>query len=1263
MITNPFVSVLACIISILGFVSPALAGERTNRGWEFLISNNEVSAIEEFEAAVREDPSDLRAYLGMSYAYELQLDFRNAWSAFRRGLEVAENPHPYIFAAQYTRRFTGNLYDRQSGIREVVRNIIDDPDSLGILRAMGYEMLGGMEERAGDVEQARRFYNLIGSIDTWRLIGPFNNISGSGLDKPWPPELEDADSIYSGADLRKVWWFDPPNSRIDGWVDFARHFPGVYGVFYARCYVKSAEQQRVHLRLGTSGAYRLFLNNELVSETYEEHNNDLDTYITEVTLQAGWNSIVVKCANSKLDRCNFLLRITDQSGVPIPNLESTSTKQVIKEASAQARTISNPFIEYFREQIRLYPERLENYLQLIEAHLRNDQVDDAETVLRPALKKYPDCIALLMLGLDTYQRGSRSDEVVSTIEHINALRPDLPSSLVYTFMRDRATNQLDSATATLERIKLRLPGSIDYYDAAISLARAKDDQGLVVELQAQAFNDHRENITYATAAAIMASRGERGYDGALDVVNSHLSVNYGESGLLLKANILEDAKRYDEWEKVFVQLFELSPAAPGYHSRMSDSYAERKRWEDALRSIELALLDAPCVTWLWQRSATYRRTLRDTAGAMSDFTKAIDCDPANFDVRTALRELRGEPSAFSVMKGNAIDSLIRNAPDAEQLPDEHSVTLLFDVQRVVRDGSRCAVKYEYLVRVLTKDGIDRYKEMSLPGGNDMNVEKAVVIKANGREIPADRSGRYAVFKNLEPGDFVHVRTKTQEYSRGSLAGFFTDDFWVDDNVPVKIARYSLLVPTTERFNWRFHRDATEPKRTMTPWGELFVWELLDVPPIESEEDMPDYDNVAKLLEVSSIPSWNHVVDWYYDIARTKTRSSLDVREKMNELFPPGREYSKMDIISGVYRFITNDIRYSAVPFRQSGVIPQDARDVLVTRIGDCKDVATLCISMLAERNIKAYHVLVKTNTSELYPDPLPAITPFDHVIVLVQLDGQNLFMDLTADNVPIHSVPFADLNAFCLLIKPGEVAPFRLDKKFFTPNLMDVHTSITLRPDRSAHIAQHFTHTGARTQFYRGNWKGANQADLERWLKEGLSSDLPDVELIDYTITGLDTLTPTLEYTLTYNVPEYTMEAADLLIVRVPWYSPYEPIAALSYQQREHPYEYTTYVDTLTETVNIVVPDGYQILGTKPSEVFDNPVAKVTRAMKNNGNSLELKRTAVNKRKVVMPEEYVDYKTFYNNVARSDRQAILLAPMGTIIKAPKRQSTPAKSGQ
>ena len=1224
------------------------------------MANRDAEAIELFAKGLEDDAEDLRALMGMTYAYGLRLDADRSWTAFKRALEVADDPHPYLYASVLSRRFQEALFRPASGLEDILKGVTENPDASGILQAMAFEILGSIEERRGAIDAANGWYDQIGAITTWRVVGPFDNISASGHDRIFPPEREDdPDAVYEGLNGGETFWFTPPQFRHDRWIDFARLFPTVRGVFYAVTYINSPSQQRVQLRLGTSGAYKLFLNGTVVSETIDENNNDLDTYLTEVTLAKGWNKVMVKCSNSELTRCNFLLRITNASGQPHTDLTYGTRPQPVPSVRPDARPIENPHLLALRAQWDNEPTELEHALLLIEAHLRNDQVNEAEEIVAEALKLAPDCIATLMQAIETYQRGERNDDVVSTIERIVALRPDLPIALVYAFQQARSSERFDDAEALVDDVKRVLPGSTDYYDLAITIARDRQRYADVLQLQIEAFETHPDNVSYAASAALAAVRRTGSHDAALDVVDRHLRAAYTDQGLLLKANILADAVRYAEWERVYDDLFRLAPAAPGYHLRMASTYAARNDYGKALASTNAAIADAPYVSDLWHNAGTYHRALDDDSAATACFAKALRLDPANFDARESLREMEGRPSPFTLMTQPDIDALMATAPTTETFPEAEAVIIVDDQRRVVYDGSRSETEYEQLIRVLTTNGIDEFKEYYLPGGGSgsLTVDKAVVRKSNGTEIPADRSGSYAVFKSIEPGDFIYIKTRSREFATGRLAPYFVDTYTFNDDIPVQHARYQLLVPKGVPFQYVVSNAVVEMQVQENDYGDLYLWEMDDLKPIVYEESMPSYSEVSISLQISSIPNWKEVISWYYDIARTKTRSSMQIRNLMDSLVPPSSELTQLEIVKEVYRYITNDIRYSNVPFRQSNVVPQKARDVLATRIGDCKDVATLCIAMLAERDIEAYHVLVQTNSYASYRQLLPSI-PFDHAIVMVNMDGEPLYIDLTADNVPVGSVPFADIDAFSLAIAPSYSIPERIGRGLFTPNNVDVATTIELHDDLSATVTQAYTHTGARTQFYRNAWKGATAKELERALTEGLSSDFPDVTLTEYTVTNLDTLVNTVSYSLTYTVPNYVMEAAELYIVKAPWYSPYEPDPALSYPTRSYPIVYRNYIDTLTETVSISMPEGYEAWGLKDQEVHDHPVSGVQRTAEVADGQLVMTRRSVNRREVIKPGDYTSYKQFYNDVLRADRQAVVLAPEGTIVDKPSRSGTP-----
>lgn len=1245
------------------FTTLALAGALyvqciagTTEGWQALVKNNEADAIREFRAALTLNPQDSRAHLGLTYAYLMRSNDTLSWRSFRDALASVADPTPYVYASVLTQRVLTQAADRASGVRDMYVNAVNKPDPTGVLRAMACEQLGSIDELYGKVAEAKEWYEKIGSVKEWRLIGPFDNISGSGHERVFPPETQDDPTAeYSGESGARVRWMEPGVIRNDGWVDFARYFPTLRGTFFGVTYVFSDRDQRVQLRIGTSGSFKLFLNGVIVHESVDEHNNDVDTYVSDVTLSHGWNRILVKCGNSELSRCNFLLRITTPDGLAVKGLRTSTQPQIAGSAAPDPVKRPNPFTQFFKQQIAEHPDRIENYLLLAESHLRNDEAIDAELVLRSVLKNEPDCILAQILLLEAYRRGDKNDEYLTTIENVSTMRPDLPISLFYRFSRAIQNDQTDEAAALLPKIEEALPQSAEFYDASMQVARQRNDVQKLTELSAQAFEVHPGNYNYAIAAASQALQTEGRHALALSILQRHLSVAYTENGLIAMANVHRDQGDMNAWEEDYVKLFELGSPAPGYLVTRADVFASRRDFEKALAEMRKALDLAPGVSSIWYRTGVLQRALLDKEAAVNSFRRALVVDPANFDARDALRELLGQASPFTLMPPANVDSIMSHAPTAEDYPDASAAYLLEDVRRVVYDGSRSEVMHETVIRILTTEGIDNFKEYNLPYVADggLTIEKAVVRKQGGKEIQADRNGSLLVFKNLEAGDFLYIRVRVREARSGRLAPTFWDSFSFNGYYPQLQSNYALLVPEGQKFDWQCLNWNGKPVTSTTAFGTLYRWSSTHEAAIEYEEAMPSFSEVGKYVQISSMPAWSDLVEWYYDVARTKTRTSYEIKEAVDKIVPPSMT-DETDIIKAVYTFITKDIRYSNVSFRQSGTIPQKARTTLVTRIGDCKDVATLCIAMLAERNITSYHVLVETNTSPLRRTPLPSI-PFDHCIVAVETSRGRLFLDLTAANVPIGSVPFADIDAFCLLIKPGEKVPFRLDRSYFAPNNSRVNTTITMQADNSALIQRTFTHTGARTQMYRAAWIGKSRKDQEKQVNEMLSEDYPDVELRDFTIKDLDTLSQSVTYSITFYVPQFATEAGDFLFCKIPWYDEFMPDAALSYPKRDYAIDMTLSHDTVSEDVQVTLPSGYEISGGARTVSRSNPASDYSYVSTVQGNNATIRRRSVFKRSFVEPAEYAAYKSFYNDVVKEDRRYMLLVPKGTIVRSPNKK--------
>ncbi len=1234
------------IAIILLFTTTIISGQYSDP-WESWKSNDFDTIEKSFKEAIDDNPDNYRNYFGLSFLYELKYNSELSWEYYKKGLERIKNKKPYVAVSLLTRKLLDLRNIKDHDYLKYIKNLAFSEKESGGYQAKLNEKIGIHYQDHGELDSAKTYFNKLGAITDWQLIGPFENISASGYDKVFPPENEfSPEEIYKGKYDIPVHWFTIEKVRIDDWIDFELYFSDNDAIFYGNTFVYSPEKRKIQLRIGTSGSLKAFLNDEQIIEYFDENNNDLDTYIAETELQQGWNRLLVKTGYSELNRCNFMVRITDEKGFVIDDLKiSDEKKDYESKPGAEVKEKKIEYEEFFENMVKSEPDNLENYIFLASAYLQNDKAIESEKILKKALEKWPDNILIYTNLAEAYTRGEKTDEAGSTLKKLTRLNKNHPLALedeIGKAIEKKDTEELEKLLGLYENVV----GDYKNVDVfKLSLYGLKNQREEMIKLAEESYNKYPYVWEVVYLYALVQYGKTMDPAAAAEVLDKYYSANTTQNVIGILANFYLQSGNIEKWEETFLKGLEYYPASSGYYQKLGQVLTTQQKYDKAENYIREAIKICPIQNQLYEQLGDILKEKGEKEKAIEAFETSLKYYPANYDSREKLRELKGLPTIYSMLPEYDIKSAIKNSPSDEDYPNQGAIFLIDDYKYIVHDKGASEFSEEMLIKVLNKNGIDSFKEYWI-GHNgyaqSLTVEKAEVIKADGSIVEADQDGGYLVFKTLEENDFLYIKYRIKNYYRGKLAPHFWDSFNFNLFYPISKVRYTLVVPDDLEFNYKTQNmENAEPVKSKLGEKDVYTWELSDVKDVDWEEKMPLLSDVGKMLYISSIEDWTFISNWYLDLAETKTRPTYEIEETYKELTDGKDNLNDREKAKLIYDYISDNIRYSMVPFRQSAFVPQKARNVLVNKIGDCKDMATLAVSMLRVAGIKSWYVLVNTFDEGQNINTLPSIA-FNHAIAAAEIDGEIVYMDLTAKNYPFGTLPLPDLDAFSLLIREGEQEPFYMQKGSMDRRSITRKANMIINPDNSVSISRNAKRFGGVTAGMRESFRFKDKEEQLKIIKETLSDDFSNFDIKDISFENLENLSDELTYSYDFLVKDYLNDAGGFKILELPWSSAASASSYLSGDERKYKINYRPYYQEYSEIIEFILPEGYTLIELPGDIELDCDVMEYSLSFSREGDKITCTKKYRNKKSFIDTDDYQEYKEFYNQRIKADNTQLLL---------------------
>ena len=186
--------------------------------------------------------------------------------------------------------------------------------------------------------------------------------------------------------------------------------------------------------------------------------------------------------------------------------------------------------------------------------------------------------------------------------------------------------------------------------------------------------------------------------------------------------------------------------------------------------------------------------------------------------------------------------------------------------------------------------------------------------------------------------------------------------------------------------------------------------------------------------------------------------------------------------SVIVDYLDREVRYTGIEFGEAALVPHDPALTLAQKYGDCKDKATLLVTMLRAAHIPAYVALLNAGSRVDVPTDLPGMGMFDHAIVFVP-GTPDLWIDATDQYARLGHLPIDDQGRHALIARPESSALVTTPLSASKDNVLLEFRTLTLSDNGPATVSEKTVPTGIFESRYRSFY--ADKPDKET--RDGLT--------------------------------------------------------------------------------------------------------------------------------------------------------------------------------
>ncbi len=1125
-------------------------------------------------------------------------------------------------------------------------------DVLRLIEARQRHHLGAYAQRDALREE-------LGILHHWSLLGAFDNERGAGYDADLAPEREfDAKRSYQGK-KHEVRWRELKVEPAIGFIDLgALMRPAQQVLAYAATCLNSRTEQVVVLRLGSSEAFKVFLNGKLLAGRDLRRPFEYDQDSICLPLRAGANFLLLKICNQE-GRLGFAARLRQLDGQPVRGITAQADTNSLIDASRQTARRGDKLPPPDQGARSVFGEQPADAYRLgsVLTFYRSDDERSSRIhdLLLLATKGLPDHAAVRSgLAVTRVRSGKASAQREDNprrhdYEAILARHPEHVASLLALTAMDLAsvgpTGLARQRLATAQRLQ---PAAPELYAAQAELLAALDlGDHAFLAIQRGSRADAAGNFLAANRRHLARHLLRQGRLAAAQTAFESLVARSASlSDFLELANLLLRIGQRDAGVKVLGAAQRFQPYSRTPTLRLARLLEAEGDITGAMARVQWILELCSEDDGMWTEMARLYGLLGQTDRQREALRAAVDLAPNRKSVRRRLEFLEAEVKPF--YHGYEIDADAVIAADRGQAREARSANdpyhSLLDqrVVRAYRNGTTSEYRHR-IVRILNEAGGRQFATVRAPHywyEQRARLLQVRVIKGEETLRPRLRGSR-AKLPPLAPGDIVDYRYRVDDTAPGFFGDYFGFEHQFVGTTPTHKSRLTVILDPGRHYQTQAIHGAPQPNRSKdTDGNQVWDFEMRDLAPIDPEERQPKTSESAPLVRITTYESWAAFASWWSNLIRSQSSVSPQMRQKVQEL--TRNLTTDGQRIDAIYRFVTTDIRYEAWEFGVHGYKPYSTPVIFERRHGDCKDKSLLMNAMLSVLGIKAHPVLIHADPLRSKDDlQLPMVDHFNHCISFIEPTDSSpaMFLDGTANYHPVDTLPSMDYGAEVLVVRSGDAKLEQIAWPEAGDNADVDEFEISILADGNARVRYRARPTRNRAVGLRellGNEKAKQSENIERPLRGGFGA----IELTGFRTSELLDLGVPVHLDADFVAQRFARrQGTDLLVPSTIGDSKLSSLALL--ESRRSPLLLGP-PRSERQTIHYRLPDGFAPRQLPPPTSITGKSGKFAMRWHHDANGLRVERQLALTSHRIEVADYVEFREFANQVDQASRQRLVL---------------------